>query len=450
MAPWDENLPNARCRYTDSFRSSIFEPPPQNSKAEVGPGPAGRRRDQTSAELWGNYCDKDSLRAMPKTFVPRDNGATAYQKKMDNLSSHITGNANGNVAAGFGPLRTESHYRHVPAFPDMDSDEVVNTSLRRQMELKSHLFGRSTPSAAASQTGTGAGAGGERLTPNDMHWHDGGNHHDQSRTADLSTHERSYHEKCSNVLNYHSPPEEVEARRSAEQRAKQEEDEADAKRRENAHYSDLFGRRAPPSEAGGSYAGGERRAKPRASAEDRLIIQSDWADARTEVRDGQGQARPEAPALRKREELYQARIFGSDSGAPRRGWEETPSRLEPFDEDTSSKTRSMVGRSTQEIHQAHLRSSVASDSWYDEARSTTQWEVAELMISGLGSEADDDYVRKLCHGQDLHIVQAVADVDPVRNLCKGRAKVRVRYNPDRQSLDGLIQQLRNSRLHVAI
>ena len=33
--------------------------------------PAGKRRDQTTAEIFGSYDEKD-LRAMPKTFVPKD------------------------------------------------------------------------------------------------------------------------------------------------------------------------------------------------------------------------------------------------------------------------------------------------------------------------------------------------------------------------------------------
>merc|ERR1712039_209744 len=118
---------------------------------------------------------------------------------------------------------------------------------------------------------------------------------------------------------------------------------------------------------------------------------------------------------------HQARVFGPRSEA----WSASTERQPPVTHDNSSKLKSALGRTTQEMHQAHLRTSITSDDFYDEAYGTKHWEVVELHISGLGYNADNDYVRNLCQGFDLQIVKVNAEVDPVRNLCKGRAKVMV-------------------------
>merc|ERR1719453_689653 len=77
---------DARNRYAQSFTSRIFEP----LAAPQGPAfiPAGKRRDQTTQEMFGNYNDKE-LHAMPKTFVPKDDPYSARQKKLNFLSSDV-------------------------------------------------------------------------------------------------------------------------------------------------------------------------------------------------------------------------------------------------------------------------------------------------------------------------------------------------------------------------
>merc|ERR1712129_88941 len=116
--------------------------------------------------------------------------------------------------------------------------------------------------------------------------------------------------------------------------------------------------------------------------------------------------------------------------------------------DNSDKVRSARGRVTQQIHQAHLRTSMTPHEFYEEAEKSTHWEVAELHLSGFHSGANDDYVRNLCQGFDLQLVKVAAEVDPVRNLCKGRAKVMVRYNPKRDSINGLVRKFEDSHLKV--
>eukprot|EP00438_Fugacium_kawagutii_P026319 Skav210228 [mRNA] locus=scaffold2884:15410:16682:+ [translate_table: standard] len=47
----------ARSRYNAAFQSSIFEPPTEQMQSSFIP--AGKRRDQTTAEIFGSYDEKD-------------------------------------------------------------------------------------------------------------------------------------------------------------------------------------------------------------------------------------------------------------------------------------------------------------------------------------------------------------------------------------------------------
>lgn len=420
----------ARERYAASFRSSIFEPLP----TPQGPAyvPAGKRRDQSTAEMFGTFDDKD-LKAMPKTFVPKDDLMSAKQKKQLFLNSGAF--PSGATRPAFeqcapeeqqGPPRPQGGW-----VEDEEDEEAVDTNMRRQLELQSKLFGRSTPASDPQHSR------GQRLTPNDFSWH---SHPEAVTQGQEMTHEsRAFQEKCSQVFD-HQSPQTLGTHQAARRQEHMEDREGDAKRRNDAYYSDLFGRSAHH----GSGDTRERRAKYQGTAEDKLTLHQDWMDSRTEFLAGRDAGRPEHPLLRKSDEFNQARIFGPRSEA----WSATTDRPSAVTDDNSSKVQQALGRTTQEIHQAHLRSSLCSEDFYEEAEGTKQWEVAELHISGLGIRADDDYVRGLCQGFDLQIVKVVAEVDPVRNLCKGRAKVMVRYNPKRESIHGLVSKLEAHQLRV--
>lgn len=173
-----------------------------------------------------------------------------------------------------------------------------------------------------------------------------------------------------------------------------------------------------------------------------MVVHQDWTDSKTELIPGARGSRPEHPSLRKSDELHQSRVFG---GA---GHWEPPERLTAVQHDNSGKLRSALGQSTQQIHQAHLRTSITPNEFYDDAESNKHWEVVELHLSGLPINADDALLRHLCQGFDLQIVKVVAEMDPVRNLCKGRGKIMVRYNPVRDSIKGLVHKLQESNLTV--
>mmetsp|Transcript_37983 Transcript_37983/g.68638 ORF Transcript_37983/g.68638 Transcript_37983/m.68638 type:complete len:435 (+) Transcript_37983:63-1367(+) len=422
----------ARTRYNASFTSSIFDGP-QAPKPD-GFVPAGKRRDQTTSEMFGNYAEKD-LRGMPKTFVPKEDTTTARSKKIQFLSSEVLPHnayPAQNDPAGHMPTAYAS-----AGYPEDEDDESkVDTHMVRQMHLSSSMFGRPTPNSAEHQDRS------NRLVPNDFVWNSypeplPGDAEDTRSHAD-----RAYEQKCSRVFDYQSP-EMRHVYASEKQETKKEEQADDLKRRANVYYSDLFGRSAemaPPEEVMSS----SRRPKSRGSNEDQIVVHQDWTDSRTELLHGARAQKPEQPHLRKGEELHQNRVFAETN----RGDWSYPERLDAVTHDNSSKVRSEPGMTTQAIHQAHMRTSIQAEDFYQTAYNSKDWEVIELHISGLPFDADDEKVRSLCSGFDLQIVKAKADIDPVRNLCKGRAKVTVRYNPVRDSIEALIRHLEARKLSV--
>ncbi|CAD7944336.1 unnamed protein product [Amoebophrya sp. A120] len=93
------------------------------------------------------------------------------------------------------------------------------------------------------------------------------------------------------------------------------------------------------------------------------------------------------------------------------------------------------------MHQKHMKSSLVRDTFYERAASARAWEVAELSVSGLDPYEDEQTVKTKCRGFGCHIVKVMLDLDPVSNRCKGRAKLILRYNPDENDLNGLIDKI---------
>lgn len=430
----------ARQRYNNAFSSSIFAAP--TSSSGIGFIPAGKRRDQTTSEMFGNYAEKD-LRGCPKTFMPKEDVFSARQKKQIFLSSGVLPNSS--YPPTYPPTYAgQSQYSEEGQAPppfqghDDDEDDAVDTNLMRQRELQSKLFGRSTPAIDVQQLHDPK----TKLTPNDFNWH---SHPENVHGANELRHdERAYREKCSKVFDHTSP--EVQADYQRSQRLdRQEEQRGVDQRRNNVYYSDLFGRAAHEQAKENQGNVSARRMKPQCDPEERIVTHQDWTDSKTELMHARG-GRPEAPYLRKSVELNQARIFPN---GVRAAWE-PPEHLEPVSHDNSQKLKTTMTATTSEIHQAHLKSSVLDERFYEDAESMKHWEVVELHVSGLGRDACDGDLKKLCSGFDLHLVKVAVEMDPVRNLCKGRAKVMVRYNPKRDTINGLIQRLQDSQLRVEL
>jgi hypothetical protein len=431
---------DARLRYSKAFSSSIFDPAPLPQER---PAPAGKRRDQTTSEMFGSYDEKD-LRGMPKTFMPKDDPYTARQKKLNHLSSGVL------PASNYPPAEEVRGRLLGPRMegvllPDGEEDDV-DTNLRRQVELSSKLFGRQTPAVTVEQVHDPD----RKLMPNDFTWN---SHPEAAMGGDIAANaaERAFQQKCSKVFD-HTTPNTMGHHQQATKIAKEEERAGEQTRRANPHYSDLFGRSAyePQVEAGAA----GWRPRSRRSAEDKIAVHQDWTDSRTELLNGPNEAKAGTPAMRKSQELHgSSRIFGNDilqrqaeptSGQPDGG----NGRLEPLSYDNSMKLKKAIGLTPQEIHQAHQRSSVVSDEIYHQAQNAKHWQVAELFLSGLPRNGDEKMVRNLCQGFDLQLVRVTIDSDPVSYLCKGRAKIMVRYNPMRDPIEALARQLEQAGLRV--
>jgi len=420
----------ARSRYAQSFTSQIFEPQrPAQAPAFI---PAGKRRDQTTGEMFGNYNDKE-LHAMPKTFVPKDDGTSARQKKLNFLSSDVLPHTAYRNSPQGGYISSPRSKLDEATVEGADGDDQINPHVRRQLELSSELFGRETPGVTAE----GVQDTSKRLTPSDFKWFSVPEPVNSALGGkDVTYQDRSYHEKCSSLFDHKSPT----VGQPADERVQAEETMGELKRRANVYYSDLFGRNTPMAEPEPD----QRRPKLQGPIEDQIVVHQDWTDSRTELMCGARGSKPQTPAFRKCDEFNQARIFGvKDHYDP-------PGKRDAVQNDNSAKVKDAIGLGTQQIHQAHLRSSATPKEFYEEAQSTKHWEVIELHISGLRENADENTVKQLCRDFDLQIVKVNVEMDPVRNLCKGRAKIMVRYNPMRDSIAGLVQKLQETKLRVEL
>eukprot|EP00927_Polykrikos_kofoidii_P009293 TRINITY_DN13873_c0_g1_i1.p1 TRINITY_DN13873_c0_g1~~TRINITY_DN13873_c0_g1_i1.p1 ORF type:complete len:444 (+),score=95.13 TRINITY_DN13873_c0_g1_i1:133-1464(+) len=435
---------DARNRYTTSFTSRIFEP---QSQAQYHLVPAGKRRDQTTSEMFGNYNDKE-LRAMPKTFQPKDDVTTARSKKLAFLSSEVlprTAHPQGS-AGGYGGGNSNVTPRQ-ECYMAADTEEVIDPRMRRQAEHSSELFGRGTPAVTQEQVHDHS----KRLTPTDFKWFNLPEKVPSAGDGQGVSHaDRCYNEKRSNLFAYTSPTarDGGSCRFSDDRESRQvEEAEGEQKRRQNVYYSDLFGRNTPmdmPQQDQNGEPVQQYRGKHSSHPEDRITVHQDWTDSKTELVCGARGPKPNTPNTRKANELHQARIFGDDRAY------DVKDDMESMNYDNSEKVKGSFGMHTQVIHQAHLRTSMQPNDFYEEAESLKHWEVVELHISGLSLHADEALVRSLCCGFDLQIVKVAVEVDPVRNLCKGRAKIMVRYNPKRDTISNLVRALEEARLRVEI
>lgn len=324
----------------------------------------------------------------------------------------------------------------------------MHPKVKRQQEHTSELFGRETPAVGEEHILDPK----SRLTPSDFKWFSipeaAQSGHGLSPGA--SHKDRRYHEKTSQILGHTSHHAADYSVTEAERQMRADENEGDMKRRANVYYSDLFGRNTPmdlPQEQA-TVDQFHYHPKQHGPTEDKIVVHQDWTDSRTELMHKREKLDHVSAFERKSHELHQARIFDQQPGYA------LPSArdpgFEPVTTDNSGKVKGALGQKTQMIHQAHLRTTLTEPTFYDEAYEKQHWEVVELHISGLNPHADEVQVRDLCSGFDLQIVKVSVDMDPVRNLCKGRAKIMVRYNPMRDSVRGLVQRLEEEQFRVEL
>jgi hypothetical protein len=380
----------------------------------------------------GHYDDK-ALRAEPKkTFVPRELTETAHDRKLNFLSSDILPRAdttpNPVVKTRGSPQLGEIVLQYNGEEPEVDH------IMRRQTELSSDLNGRKTPAVAPHD----AHDMSRKLTPSCYNWQDLPEALHRP-TAEWDCHARAYEEKCSSVLNP-SPRQEYVASLDTDKRQREIDDaEEESKRRQHHLYSNVLGKEAAIHSPSGSI----RRPKYARADEDKITIFGDWTNAKTELACGSTPVNSSA-SERKQRQLHQSNIFNGEVEERVKA-----DQTEPFVTNNSMKTTNAFGLHTQQVHQAHLQSSLVGPDFYETAYNSRAWEVISLHISGLPPDATEHGLRHLCKGFDLQIVKVAVELDPARNVCKGRARIMVRYNPEFDQLLDLVRKLEAAKLDVS-
>jgi hypothetical protein len=427
----------ARDRYQRCFQSSLFDPPDEPRRLLA---PAGKRRDQTVTELFGEANQGKNLTYQEGTFEPRSDKRSARQKKQEFLDSQVLPKTHFDAADGeavLDQLESEGEDTGVPV-------------TRRLHENRSHILGgeMAPHEDAAAQE---ARYYESRLRPTSFRWYQ---YPEEAAEAvqpgsPQTAANRAFHEKQSTIFDHQT--QDSQGLYSAEiEDDKKFKSDAERKRRANCYYSDLFGRETPFDEKDKS-----RFPKPKGAPEDRIIIHGEWTDSRTEIERGAGEANGVTAADRKRHEFNATKVFNGEleGGQPTPFCDTKPEQCLTYTDNSAKVERHSVD--VKALHQQHLQSTVMGDGFYHEAEGRTAVAVAELHIAGLKPDMDGRAVTLLVQQAGFHVIKADANMDPVNNRCKGTCKLQVRYNPGPgnsglEPIDRLVQYLGRHGLQAAM
>lgn len=73
-------------------------------------------------------------------------------------------------------------------------------------------------------------------------------------------------------------------------------------------------------------------------------------------------------------------------------------------------------------------------------------QLATFLIKGLAASADSQSVRSLCQG--LHIVTVEPELDDIKGSCRGQAKVVLRHFPGENTVERLVDQVKDAGLDI--
>lgn len=407
--------------------------------------PPGKRRDQRCSELFGNEIDDRDLRKHASTFEPRMDPLSPRRRKLKNLQGGTVPETNAldlDTVEAYGTYRANQ----LP-FEERNSgklDRKADPVVRRQQDLESHIFdtGLIVDQNVTKKTWTES-----KITPNCFNWYNS-DPIVRPPAADqpgVTHQDRAYFEKTSNLFDHKTAPAPTAKQLRDDHVAyMEEEQEASNKRKANVYYSDLFDRPTPGLENTNNL--GQYHPKHYANDDSHIIINQEWTDAKTEIMRQKRSGATLSAGARKFEELHQTNIPDS----PKRHKMEDRQMLEPIETDTSQKVRRAApGELGMHVHQKHMKSSLVREEFYDRAEATKAWEVAEINLSRVPVDADERSVKDQCKGFECQVVKVHLDVDPISNMCKGRAKLVLRYNPESNDLSGLISKIQALGWQVA-
>ncbi|CAD7944334.1 unnamed protein product [Amoebophrya sp. A120] len=316
----------AKARYQDAFDSDIFAAPARQQQKAY---PAGYRRDQNTAELFGEEVFARDLKKQQGTFEPRADPLSPRRKKLHFLQGGSVPETN---QQDFERLQGYGQGRAQVGFTD-DTDHIDHGShpvVRRHQELESHIF----PShAKVNAEETQGKYQNNKITPHCFNWFNSepvAKPPPSGATSSVTHQDRAYAEKASHLFEHETPlPPSLESQRENYLAAMSQESEDLRRRKANQYYSDLFGRETP---ATGKDALAAYHPKPLASPEAKIAVHGEWTDARTNARSDE---RPMTAKERQFRELYRTEV--PESGA--RDYNPVDSEVAPIATDTSSKVK---------------------------------------------------------------------------------------------------------------
>jgi len=491
----------ARSRYKNAFSSQIFNPPPGPFFDPSRHVPPGKRRDLMTSELFGVDHGACDLSVQPGTFHPRLDDRSAREKKMEFLHSDVlpTGAragpracAEGRASPKFsgGPSCKHGGSGFAHSLEEDNHGKIradAQPMQRRHMEMESNLFDRRTPHmdediiVCGSPTTNDSGLSvpdcrprpkvlaTTKITPTDFNWYTVPRQAQQHVIPNYNSSQRAYDERKSALFSHQTPERDSEEVLKAKAQAENEfvERERDL-RKGTVHYSDLFGRSTPGLQIPGLPLSQEPwHPKHPTSVESRITINQEWTDAKTEMyKDGADKLwSTVSPRQRRHQEFNKARVTNlmtdqdtggnhyqhHDVGVPDQKRSATGEPMTAFLTDNSEKVKpTECDEESQQVHQKHLRSSMMAESFYQSAQQSRSWEVAEFHVNGLQRWVDEKHLRgllgKACKGG--HLVKVDVETCPVSHMCKGRAKVVVRYNPETYDVNEMVSCLRNNNMLV--
>merc|ERR1719199_1623760 len=233
--------------------------------------PAGKRRDQTVNELFGDAIEGKNLRFQQGTFQPKTDERSAREKKQEFLASSV--------------LPHTQYEAHLEGEAHIDPRHFSADPVERRLQENTSLIFNEEGKQVPMDPDCHARWAENKLRPTSFRWYQFPTPaHEEEDSAAV----RALHEKLWSVFQAQGP-DESEVCKSAVSKRQQEEAEdrkiekqMDEKRRNNVYYSDLFGRETP----GENRPQSARHARMKTAPEDRITVHGDWSDSRTELERG--------------------------------------------------------------------------------------------------------------------------------------------------------------------
>eukprot|EP00388_Colpodella_angusta_P003883 GDKJ01013344.1.p1 GENE.GDKJ01013344.1~~GDKJ01013344.1.p1 ORF type:complete len:461 (-),score=102.52 GDKJ01013344.1:394-1776(-) len=430
----------ARDRYIQSLSSDIFGQPPARPQSNI---PAGKRFDHSHEQMFAmSQVNQDattrSLKAAPETFIPRDLGYTAQDRK----NYEVFGADACYKASRCAPVESEE-----PQYPSNKMEGSTRIP-------HAHIL------AVAPRSD---------LLPSTAVW---SNYSDTQSGQDLSAtahnaRDRTIVQGVSQVFG----TQDSQLRHIQEVRpiAANETDQEIIRRRVDQHFSNIFHKDYAPDEiVNHTMFTNEvdiRRLRPNVCAAEGLSPFQDAMDSRTELLPGMREAGNRAlgsldgtasqmDSYAKSQEIkFRSHIPGMEHTNGEYESEKRTYRQEIMDDGLTNRRDALNSESHSAVHQANLRSTfLERQGGYDSSMNpnASQFNLVVLKMTNVGVDVDERCLRDWARRAGCHVAKLMLQLDPITHTCKGLARMIVRESGGQNTSDRLIEVLRNKNIRVEI